>query len=300
MNDPKPLLVFDTVLEYGSMNAAAAALGMTPSAVSQHIGKLEKRYGVKLLKRSTRSLSPTEAGQALAGHCRRLCQTLSDAEAALENSRYEAAGSVCIAVPSPLVGARAFQAALLRTAAEYPKISIVLDVSDNLADLQSAGIDIALRGGSNALSAPDLVARHLADWPQLVCAAPAYLDSLPEAPKRPEDLPRLRWLACRSVVLALHRNQTHRQIEIDRYWHCGDLNGVMQLTLAGLGVSVQPAGDISAQLEQGSLKALLPGWTLPALTLYAVTPHRVQSAKTAAVLGILQECFAAERSAPHV
>ena len=62
MQDIKPLLVFAAVLEHGSMNAAAAALGMTPSAVSQHVGRLERQYGVKLLNRSTRRMAPTEAG----------------------------------------------------------------------------------------------------------------------------------------------------------------------------------------------------------------------------------------------
>ena len=72
MDDLKPLLAFAAVLEHGSMNAAAKALGMTPSAVSQHISRLEKLHGVKLLHRSTRRLAPTDAGQALAAHCRRL------------------------------------------------------------------------------------------------------------------------------------------------------------------------------------------------------------------------------------
>ena len=78
MDDLKPLLAFAAVLEHGSMNAAAQALGMTPSAVSQHISRLEKLHGVKLLHRSTRRLAPTDAGQALAAHCRRLLATVQD------------------------------------------------------------------------------------------------------------------------------------------------------------------------------------------------------------------------------
>ena len=78
MQDIKPLLVFATVLEHGSMNAAAAALGMTPSAVSQHINRLEALHGIKLLNRSTRSLAPTDAGRALGEYCRRLAATYGD------------------------------------------------------------------------------------------------------------------------------------------------------------------------------------------------------------------------------
>ena len=84
MQDIKPLLVFAAVLEHGSMNGAAQALGMTPSAVSQHITRLESLHGIKLLNRSTRHLTPTEAGHTLGQHCRRLRQSWLDAHAALD------------------------------------------------------------------------------------------------------------------------------------------------------------------------------------------------------------------------
>ena len=89
MQDIKPLLVFATVLEYGSMNAAAAALGMTPSAVSQHINRLEALHGIKLLNRSTRSLAPTDAGRALGEYCRRLAATLADTRTVIDNLKTE-------------------------------------------------------------------------------------------------------------------------------------------------------------------------------------------------------------------
>ena len=89
MQDIKPLLVFAAVLEHGSMNAAAAALGMTPSAVSQHINRLETLHGIKLLNRSTRSLSPTDAGRALGEYCRRLAATLADTRTVIDNLKTE-------------------------------------------------------------------------------------------------------------------------------------------------------------------------------------------------------------------
>ena len=155
MTETKPLLAFAAVIEHGTMHAAARALGMTPSAVSQHISRLEALHGVKLLKRSTRRIAPTEAGAALAAHCVKLRQALLDAQAALDNIKTEAAGEVRLALPSPLTLAPDFQAALLRVVAEFPKISMRLFVSDELADLQRHNIDIALRGGDTALDAPD-------------------------------------------------------------------------------------------------------------------------------------------------
>ena len=203
MTETKPLLAFAAVIEHGTMHAAARALGMTPSAVSQHISRLETLHGVKLLKRSTRRMAPTEAGAALAAHCVKLRQALLDAQAALDNIKTETAGEVRLALPSPLTLAPDFQAALLRVAAEFPKISIRLFVSDELADLQRHNIDIALRGGDTALDAPDLVARHLADWQWQIYAAPSYIAQTGQ-PEHPADLRGQRWLSYNGETVVRH------------------------------------------------------------------------------------------------
>ena len=126
MDDLKPLLVFAAVLEHGSMNAAAQALGMTPSAVSQHIARLESLHNVKLLHRSTRRVSPTEAGAALAQYCRRLTATLHDTRLALANLQTEVAGEVRLTAPTSLATATAFQQALQRIAREHPALRLHL------------------------------------------------------------------------------------------------------------------------------------------------------------------------------
>lgn len=291
MHDTKSLLVFAAVLQHGSMHAAAKALGTTPSAVSQHISKLEHTHGVKLLKRSTRQLAPTEAGAVLAEHCRRLQQALSDAQTALDNVKTEAAGTVRLACPSALTAAAAFQTALLQVAQEYPLIRLELKVSDGLADLQQAQIDIAIRGGETALAAPDLVARHLADWRGQIVGAPDYLRY--KTIGRPQDMENLRWLNVLPVAYDLQRGAERYHLHIRNAWHCGELAALRHLTLAGLGVSVQLSGDVAREIQEGRLKMVLPEWQLPSVSLYAVTPHRVQSAKVAAVLACLQNAFQA-------
>lgn len=158
MQDIKPLLVFAAVLEHGSMNAAAAALGMTPSAVSQHINRLETLHGIKLLNRSTRSLSPTDAGRALGEYCRRLAATLTDTRTVIDNLKTEPVGELRISLTSSVIGSRAFQTAFSRLQTEFPKIRPVLNFSDTLDDLQHNQTDIAIRGGDRALDDPNLVA----------------------------------------------------------------------------------------------------------------------------------------------
>lgn len=291
MKDTKPLLAFAAVLEHGSMHAAAHALGTTPSAVSQHISKLEQVHGVKLLKRSTRKLSPTEAGMALAAHCFRLQRALDDAHAALDSVKTEMSGDVRVACPSVLVAAADFQAALLNVAEQYPLINIQLVVNDGIVDLQSAQIDIAIRGADTALNTPQLVIQHLADWHWQIVASPKYLKN--KQILTPHDLHKLRWLNVRPIRYDLQCGKENYHLEISNTWHCGDLAALRHLTLAGLGVSVLLAGDVAHEVATGDLQVLLPKWRLPSIALYAVTPHRVQPAKVSAVLSCLQNSFQA-------
>lgn len=291
MQDIKPLLVFAAVLEHGSMNAAAKALGMTPSAVSQHITKLETAHQVKLLKRSTRRLAPTDAGQVLAQYCQRLQFTLKDTLQMLDNLKTEAAGEVNIALPSGMALAPPFQTALQRLQHEYPEIRLQLYFSDTLADLQQGNIDIALRGGEHALDAPDLIARPLAEWRWQICAAPEYLAG--RAPiMRPEDLPQQRWLHYLPVYATLRCGAERYVLDVPQSMMCSQLSAVHTLTLAELGLSMQLDGEVADKVASGRLQVVLPEWVLPVVRIYAVTPYRVQSAKTEAVLRLLQHSFA--------
>lgn len=290
MDDLKPLLAFAAVMEYGSMHAAGKALGISASAISQHITRLESLHGVKLLKRSTRRLFPTEAGKILATHCQTLRQAIHNTQQALDNVKTEIAGEVSLALPTGLIFSAPLQQALLNIAKRLSLIKIRLVVADQLVDLQQQSIDIALRGGEHALDAPDLIARHLVDWQWHMVASPSYL-AQHNLPKNPADLAHLRWLTCMPMTYELRYQQERILWKMPNTWNMGDLATVRQMTLAGLGASVQLAGDIATAVQQEHLTILLPQWQMPTIALYAITPHRVQSAKVAAVLAILLESF---------
>ena len=104
-----------------------------------------------------------------------------------------------------------------------------------------------------------------------------------------------RWLSGSETVVrhVLRRGVERFELETDNAWPCGDLMSARQLTAAGLGVSAQLDGEMRGWVREGRLQVLLPNWTLPKLALYAVTPHRVQSAKVAAVLSCLTNAFQA-------
>ena len=293
MQDIKPLLVFAAVLEHGSMNAAAAALGMTPSAVSQHINRLETLHGIKLLNRSTRSLAPTDAGRALGEYCRRLAATLADTRTVIDNLKTEPVGELRISLTSCVIGSRAFQTAFSRLQTEFPKIRPVLNFSDTLDDLQHNQTDIAIRGGDRALDDPNLVARHLVTWPYIICAAPDYLDRYPPI-THPSQLHAYRWLHFLPVRTTLQNGEESYFLDVADSIACTHLAAVCSLTESGFGLSLQVGGEVREKIAQGRLKAVLPEWTLPPVSLYLVTPYRVQSAKTEVAVRIFTESFVKE------
>ena len=290
MKEIKALLVFSTVLKNGSMKGAATELGMTPSAVSQHITKLEKLHGIKLLNRNTRHLLPTDAGRALGSYCQRFQQALLDTQTALNNLKEEATGELKIALTSNIIDTTMFQQALKRLQQEYPSITPNLLVSDALLDLQQSDIDIAIRGGDHALDDPNLVARHLASWAWKICATPAYLSERP-AISRPEQLHQQHWFHFLPISITMHHDIESYQLTITNSMPCSQITAIRSLTLAGLGVSLQLEGEVREYINQGRLTVVLEDWVLPVVNLYAVTPYRVQSAKTEAGIKILQESF---------
>ena len=229
----------------------------------------------------------------MAQYCLRLRHTLADTLQALDNLKTEAAGDLNIALPSGMAHAPPFQVALQQLQQHYPAIRPQLYFSDSLADLKQGDIDIALRGGNHALDAPDLVARPLATWHWQIVAAPAYLAA--HAPiDSPQQLAEQQWLHYLPIHAILLRGEERHVLEIERSMLCNQLAAVSTLTQAGLGLSMQLSGETAALIAHGRLCAVLPDWTLPSVRIYAVTPHRVQSAKTEAALRVLQRCFAVD------
>lgn len=293
LDDAKPLLAFATVLETGSMQAAGKALGISASAVSQHVSRLEALHRVKLLHRSTRRLTPTDAGLALRAHCHRLRQTLLLAQEALESLKSEASGKLHLALASSLVQAPAFCRSLSLLSRHYPGIQPVLHIDDTLTPLAGGAIDIAIRGGDHALEAPGLVARPLAHWRWRILAAPDYLDRHPSI-RQPDDLLSHTWLHYRDQrqTLILQRGDTTQSLRLPPGLVCDQLAAVSQLAMAGFGLCLQLSGEAQKATEDGRLHPLLPDWKLPGIHLYAVTPQRAQSAKVRVALEILHQAFA--------
>lgn len=281
------MAVFATVVRQGSLSAAARQLGSTPSAVSQRLRALEAAHGVRLLHRSTRKLTLTEAGARLLGPAEAMLTAAQSAREALALARDDLVGELRISAP---VGfARHVAPALAPLLAAHPGLRLSLNVNDAMIDLIDHRIDLALRAGTLADSS--WVARPIGRFEWLVCAAPAYL-ARAGVPESPPALAAHAWLSVRdgAQVLPLQGpDGAACRLELVPRIVSNNQLTLQQMCTAGLGLSLQLRPDVDDDLRAGRLVPVLPGWGLPAIPVWAVTPGRdAQPAKVRHAVAALQ------------
>jgi DNA-binding transcriptional LysR family regulator len=284
-------------IEQGGFSAAARALGVTPSAVSKTISRLEARLGVRLLNRTTRRLTPTPEGEALFVRGRHILAELDDAEQEATRARGAPRGLLRI---NSLVafGLHQLPPALPEFLRRYPDVQIELSIGDRMIDLVDEGTDLAIRSGRLADSS--LVARKICDTERVICAAPAYLKRH-GTPRRPEQL-----LAHNCIVISGYPQLRRwpfddpasrdgvRAIEVGGNVAANNAENVLQLAL--LGVGIVRLGDlvIAEHIHAGRLVPLLAAvHHVEPLPLHAVYPQaRLRSPKVGAMVDFLIEKFA--------
>lgn len=292
MDQLKRMAIFAEVVAAGSLTAAARQLGMTPSAVSQHLRQLEQALGLALLHRSTRRLTLTEAGERYHAGCAAMVAAARSAEQALARLRDEPEGELRLAAPVGFGGLLATALAPLRS---FPKLRLQLLLDDTVIDLIEARVDIALRVG--ALADSTLVARKLGRMARQLCASPAYLAER-GWPAQPQDLLQHDWLGGRpgaagGELLELQGLGGERQtVRMEGRVQATQVTALHALCVAGWGISIVVSDDDRRALADGRLVPVLPGWQLADLPVHAVTPRRgEQPAKVRHALDLLAMYF---------
>ncbi len=258
MKDPLPAMrVFAQVVDSKSFTAAAQKLGLSKSLVSRQVTALEEAFAVKLLNRSTRRLSLTEAGSVLYEHCVRIVQEVELAERRVAHTQAEPAGLVRL-TSAPAVAVRHVVPALADFHREYPKIRVMLSCSNRTLELGESGVDLGIRIQSKPSS--HLVARKLATNTAVLCASPGYLERH-GTPQRVEDLaehacvrfpptaPKGTW--------TLRRNGRSHTVRIDGPLETDDMEAVQAAVVAGLGIGILPTYIAGRALERGELVPVL-------------------------------------------
>lgn len=269
------LEAFVAVVEAGQFSAAADRLRIGKSVLSRRVSDLEARLGAQLLRRTTRSLSLTEAGRIFYRRASDLLAELEDAEQSVGAEQSGLAGRLRMA--APLSFGLAHLVPLLNPFLEkHPDLVLDLDLDDREVNLVEEGVDLAVRIGSLADST--LVARPLAPIRFLACASPSYLARY-GMPRRPEDLIHHRALAYSN--LSDHEHWTFldgsgEPITAKLAVRLRVNNGEALLAAAaeGLGIVVTPTFTGYRAILDGRLRPILSDYTLPSLHAYAIYPTR--------------------------
>jgi DNA-binding transcriptional LysR family regulator len=180
------MTVFVRAVELGGFSAAARALDLTPSAVSKSISRLEDRLGVRLLNRTTRSLTPTPEGATFLERSRRILTDIDEAEQEVARFRRAPRGRLRLHI-SVAFGLHQLPPVLPEFLTRYPDVELDISVSDREPDLAEEGIDLAVRSGE--VADQSLIARRICLMERVICAAPAYLKKH-GTPRTPDDLLR--------------------------------------------------------------------------------------------------------------
>jgi DNA-binding transcriptional LysR family regulator len=281
------LVSFVAVARERSFTSAAAKLNVSQSALSHTIRELEERLGVRLLTRTTRSVSPTEAGERLLRNIGPRFDEIEAELAAVRELREKPAGTIRITATEFSIDTILLPklAPLLR---EYPDIKVEMVVDYGLTDIVAQQYDAGVRSGEQV--AKDMIAVRIGpDMRMAVVGAPAYFKAHPE-PRRPRDLIEHNCINLRLpthggvYVWEFEKGSRELRVRVE-----GQLtfNGTAQLlnaALAGCGLAYVPEGFAQANVAKGGLKRVLPDWCPPYSGYHLFYPSRRQSSAAFALV----------------
>lgn len=288
--------LFLRVVEAGSLKAAAEQLGTDPSTVSRRLASLEARLGVKLLQRSTRRSTPTDAGARYFDGLRRLVDQQEALEAEISGTVDTPRGRLRVTAPVDF-GARFVVPVLAELQSQAPALEVELLLGSGFFDLVEKGIDVAIRIGQLRDSA--LVARKLGVVPRVLVAAPGYLERR-GVPRVPADLEAHDFIfyagsnADAPIELGGPAGDTTTVLVRGRFI-VNSISGIRALVEAGRGLHLGPLWAFDEAIAAGRLEALLPDYGLRAYPLQAVyAPSPYVPAKTRAFIELMARRVQAE------
>jgi DNA-binding transcriptional LysR family regulator len=267
------LVVFAELAESMSFTRAGERLGMTRSAVSKHVARLESQLGAQLLTRTTRKLSLTDAGERVRPLARQIAESVEQSREAARCDSAAMVGQLRIAAPAQL-GRSYLTELLIRFLAQHPALSVELVLGDAFIDLVSERIDVALRVGRFTDSS--LRSRHVAKVEAILCAAPAYLKQH-GAPRQPSELAQHEWIGHvpnpLNNRLMFQRAGRSVTVRVAGRFVCNDGAAGVEACLGGFGILLVPSFEVAEHIKAGRLVRVLAGWTLGTFTLHAVYPE---------------------------
>lgn len=276
MKDLNEMLIFSAVATRGSFIATSRALGIPKATVSRKVQDLENRLGVRLMQRTTRRITLTEAGKAFHDHCLRIEAEVEDAEVAVSRIRGTPRGLLRVSAPFTLAHV-VLVPVLPEFLARHPDVTVALTLRNDLQDLIKQGTDVAL----TALPLPDssYSARMLARVPMRLYASPGYLKRS-GTPATPGDLARHAALVFSpltrpgSVSWTLESRGRQVEVPLRPVLLANDATPIQAALLAGSGIALAAETMARSDVAAGRLQPVLPEWSGPTLEVRAVYASR--------------------------
>lgn len=287
------MAAFARVVEMGSFTAAARELGLSTPVVSKRINELEHTLGTRLLYRTTRKLSLTEAGTAFYRHCARLVEEAKLAEETVARLNNSPRGLLRITAPVTF-GSTQVAPAIPAFLAQYPEINIDMVLSDRIIDLAEEGFDLAIRLTSSPQTS--LAARRLISTNRIICASPDYWKKYGK-PHTPAELSSHNCILYASVPLQnewlFNGPDGEERIQVTGNFRTNGPDALREVAVGGLGVIRLPYVTLSREIAAGRLEMALEDYASPDTDIYALyLPNRYLSKKIRVFIDFLAEWYA--------
>ena len=287
------IAVFVGVINAGSFTAAAHALGHSTSYVSKTITRLEKRLGSRLLNRTTRTISLTDAGRAYYERCSQIVIDAENAERSINQLQENPGGLLRINAPASF-GSKYLLDVLSQFMHRYPEVKLEVEFNDRFIDVVAEGYDVVIRVGE--IKDSNLVARKFTSSRGVVVASPDYLKDK-GCPKRAEDLVQHDCIAYSLLPTptqwVFYKDGVRSSVTIDPRAMCNSPDIEVAMVVQGIGITRLPLFTCEKEVASGELQIILEDYDQLKYDVYAVYPHRQYlTAKVRAFVDFVVDAFA--------
>ncbi len=290
--DLNEIAIFVKVVDAGSFTGAARALGLPKSTVSRKITQLEERLAVRLLQRTTRTLSLTDTGSAYYQQCSRIISDVEEANIAVTEMQSKPMGLLRITAPM-LFGSLALSDLIADFLKQNQDIQIEMVLTDQSLDLIQEGIDVAFRVGTLADSS--LIARSLGSVKVITCASPSYIEEF-GTPTTPHELGQHKTIGWNQMSTWDFDSPEKLSMDMKHRVRVNDALSLRKLALNGLGITRLPAFLCADDIKSGQLVPILCDWTYRSTPIHALYPsNRHLSVKVRSFVDFIVEALRDEQ-----
>lgn len=287
------LIAFKHIVKEGSFRAAARKTGLSCAGVTKRLQRLEEQLNLRLMNRSTRQLSLTEEGRYFYEYCLQILGVIEEAESYLENVNGDIKGSLRIALPD-YFGRKNILPILHKLTNVYPKLNLLMDLSDQIVNVIEGGYDVAVRISN--LKDSNLIAKKIGVEQRVVVASPDYL-AKHAPPTTPEDLLKHNCLLyCNPNPIDQWQlsgpNSEIHVTKVSGNFKSNNCESLRESVIAGMGIALRPLWDVLSDVQSGALKILLPDYLPPSVNIQIIYPSREHlSLKARAFIDLVTDEF---------